>query len=94
MNEVYAKSQALMLKFLQENFPIKRLKDGKRFKRGMIIEGEFTGTNSVRLFMSYKEDINRVFILLSRILEDVFAFSRLEINTALLTYLNVINGTY
>ncbi len=88
------KSQALMLKFLQENFPIKRLKDGMRFKRGMIIDGDFTGSpQTIRLFMAPKKELSMVFAILSNILEDVFSFSKLEIHTVLLTYLNVIKAT-
>lgn len=90
MDEVDAISQALMLKFLQEHFPVKRLKDGRRFKRGIIIDSDFTGMFTHKVFMAPKEEIKKLFALLSDILDDVFAFTRLEINVVLVTYLNLI----
>jgi hypothetical protein len=90
MNEVDAISQALILKFLQENFPVKRLKDGRRFRRGIIIDGSFTGMFTHNTFMSPETELQRTFAFLSDIIENVFGFSKLEINMAILTYLNII----
>ena len=90
MNEVDAYSQELMLKFLQEHFPVKRLKDGRRFKRGIIIDGEFTGLFSHKVFMAPQSELQKAFAFLADILDDVFAFSKLEINMVLLKYLKLI----
>ena len=43
MDELDEYSQELMLNFLHANFPVERLKDGRRFKRGIIIHGDFIG---------------------------------------------------
>lgn len=83
-------SQDIMVKFLQNHFPVKRLKDGKRFRRGIIIDSGFTGIANVSLFLSNKEDINRAFNILYGILFDVFCFTMYEINMVLLKYLNII----
>lgn len=90
MNEIDEISQTLMLKFLQQNFPVKRLKDGRRFRRGIIIDGDFTGNFTQKVFMAPQDQLQKLFAYLSDILEDVFAFSRLEINKAVLTYLKVV----
>jgi len=93
MNEIDEISQALMFKFLQENFPVKRLKDGRRFRRGIIITGDFTGRFTHNTFMSPEPELRNTFAFLSDILNDVFGFSQLEINMTLLSYLNVIKAT-
>lgn len=90
MNEVDPIAQAMMLTFLQEHFPVRRLKDGRRFRRGIIIDGDFTGFFTQKVFMAPREELNKVFALLSNVLDDVFAFSRLEINMVLMTYLKLL----
>ena len=79
-----------MLRFLQANFPVKKLKDGRRFKRGIILDSGFIEGPSRKVFLKPQTEINTLFILLSKVLEDVFSFSRVEITTALLTYLKLI----
>lgn len=79
-----------MLRFLHLNFPVKKLKDGRRFKRGIILDSGFIEGPTRKVFLKPQKEINSLFILLSKVLEDVFAFSRLEITTALLAYLKVI----
>jgi len=90
MNEIDEFSQKVMLDFLQANFPVKRLKDGRRFRRGIIMDGGFVGGSTRNTFMSPKIEREQTFILLSKVLDDVFGFSRFEINMALAIYLNLI----
>jgi len=90
MNEIDEFSQKAMLAFLQTNFPVKRLKDGRRFRRGIIMDGGFVGGSTRNTYMSPKIEREQTFILLSRVLEDVFGFSRYEVNMVLAKYLNLI----
>ena len=83
MNEIDEYSQELMLMFLKQNYPIKRLKDGKHFKRGVIID-------STNVFLSPKSELHKLGIQLTYILDDMFSFSKLEINMVVLKYLNII----
>ena len=90
MDELDEYSQELMLNFLHTNFPVERLKDGRRFKRGIIIHGDFIGGPTTKGFLKPQSEIKSLFILLSSVLEDVFAFTKYEINMVVLKYLNLI----
>jgi len=90
MKELDQYSQDIMLKFLQAYFPVKKLKDGRRFKRGIIIEPGFSVGPTRKIYLKPQSELHALFVILYSILEDVFDFSKLEINMVLLKYLNVI----
>lgn len=90
MNEIDEYTQEIILNFLQINFPIKKLKDGRRFKRGIIIDSGFIEGPTRKVFFKPQAELNSLFILLSKVLEDVFSIPKLEINMALMKYLNLI----
>lgn len=90
MYEIDEFSQKAMLDFLQTYFPIKRLKNGRRFSRGIILDGDFTGLSTRNIFLSPRKEQVHSFMALSRVLEDVFGFPMAEINTVLLKYFNII----
>jgi len=90
MNNIDEFSMKIMLDFLQTNFPVKRLKDGRRFRRGIVLDSGFIGRQSIKTYMAPKSERRRTFILLSKILEDVFGIPKYEINTVLTIYLNII----
>jgi hypothetical protein len=83
-------SQELILRFLQVNFPIIRLRNGRRFSRGIVIETGFTGRMETKHFLKPQNELQALYAILYAILRDVFGFNNKEINTALLTYLNVL----
>ncbi len=87
MNKVDQLSQDLMLKFLHNNFPVKKLRDGRRFKRGIIIENGFSVGPTRKLFLNEPAAMNALIIVLASILTDVFAFTPREVNLALTAYL-------
>lgn len=84
MDEVDEITQKLMLEYLQKNHPIKKLRDGRRFKRGILTDDE------IKIFLKPREETNKVFNYLATELFEVFGVQQLEINMAVLKYLNLI----
>lgn len=81
----------MMLKFLNRNFPIGKVKkDGaKRFRRGIYIPSGFTGKEDLKFYIGEKKDLDSAYAELFRILESVFGVSPTEINSVLLVHLNL-----
>ena len=77
----------IVLNFLKNEFPIKRLKNGKRFGRGIIIN---YNNLEYRKFLSNKNDVDKLFIILYKILINIFDLSGLEGNSIVLKYLGII----
>lgn len=93
MIEIDEISKKLMLDFLQNHFPIKRLRDKthrRKFRRGIVMDGDFTDGTTVNRFMAPKEERNRTYQMLYKILDEVFGFTKTEINVVLLDYFNIL----
>lgn len=77
-------TQIIMLNYLQKTFPVKKLKDGRRFKRGIRTDED------MNLYLSPREETNKAFNYLSNDLANVFGVPQVEINLTVLKYLNLI----
>lgn len=88
---MHEETNEMLLAFLTQYFPVKRLRDGRRFKRGILIEGRWLGpkASDSKFFLKSQSDLNSAFSILYKILVDVFGFTATEVNPVLLTYLNV-----
>lgn len=84
MNEIDEEMQQIMLNYLRKAYPIKRLKDGRRFKRGIVSD---TGD---KLYLTPQSDAERTFKNLDTNLKRVFSAEQLEINILLLKYLGLL----
>ena len=90
----------ILLKFLKLHFPIQRIKEGKRFKRGIIIPNSFISKYHIiydpaynyspilRYFLTTKDQRAALYGELQVILQMVFAISVAEIATVLYPYLH------
>lgn len=86
------KFKQLIIKFLNRNFPITKVKKrgGKRFRRGIIISAGFTGKPDAKYYISDKADLSKLYGTLFNILENVFGIGATHINPILMNYLNLI----
>jgi hypothetical protein len=89
MESVDEESQELMLWFLKLEFPIKKLRDGRRFKRGIVVNSAYTQTKDIPFFLKPHSELTALYATLGNALDDVFAFTQLEINTVLFKYLQL-----
>jgi hypothetical protein len=89
MESVDEESQELMLWFLKLEFPIKKLRDGRRFKRGIVVNSAYIRSNNIHFFLKPHEELIALYATLGNVLDNVFAFSHLEINTVLFKYLKL-----
>ena len=83
------KSVDLMTKFLRRNFPIKRIKTkkSKRFKRGIIIDKDFTFKSNIEYTLTPYSESKQLFTTLNTVLTDVFHFDSNEIALVIYQYL-------
>jgi hypothetical protein len=79
---LHAKLQGLIIKFLITNYPIRRLKKGRHFKRTIMLE---KGT----YLLSNKEDLMKAVNELTGILELVFNIDKKASNELVGTFLNM-----
>jgi hypothetical protein len=78
---LHTKLQGLVMKFLMMNYPVRRLKKGRHFKRTIVLE---RGT----YLLSNKEDQNKAVKELSDIVELVFDLDNKTSNEFVETFLN------
>ena len=79
---LHAKLYDLVMKFLITNYPIRRLKKGRHFKRTILLEN---GT----YLLSNKDDLNSAFMELSNIVKVVFNLDYKSSNELVETFLNM-----
>lgn len=83
MDELVEVKKDIMIKYLKVAYPIKRLRDGRRYKRGFVI-------NDVPYFLKSRSELNKAFNALKEMLIIVFDASEYEANLTVLTYMDLI----
>jgi len=81
----------LIEKFVLKNFPVTKVKKegSRRFKRGIIVDGGFTGANTLKLYINSKGDMKLAFELLFKIVYKVFGSGKDIIVQILLNHLSL-----
>jgi hypothetical protein len=83
-NNLDESMQQIMLNYLSKTYPIKKIRDGRRFKRGIVSDYD------EKYFLKPTNEANRLFSYLSNDLTAVFSPTKLEINMVLLKYLGLL----
>jgi hypothetical protein len=89
MEEVDEITQDIILRFLRDNYPVTKLRDKRRFKRGIRLH-EYHPDEKGHGFLKPRVELNKTFNALSETLSDVFGISQYEINVAILRYLDLL----
>lgn len=84
MNNVDETMQQIMFDYLSKAYPIKKIRDGRRFKRGVVSDSD------EKYFLKPQIEANRLFNYLSNDLISVFSAEQLEINMVVLKYLGLL----
>ena len=77
----------LLERFLIKHFPVKRIKDGEHFKRGIIIPSYFTNLQQTHFFLTPGEKSHKLYSTLYQIMKLIFSLSDKEITNAIYRYL-------
>ena len=89
MEDIDEKMQDIMLNYLRDNYPVTKLRMGRRFKRGIKLS-EYVEDEKGYAFLKPREELNKTFNGLSIALDDIFGLPQYEINVILLRYLNLL----
>ena len=89
MDDIDEITQDIILDYLKAEYPVTKLRDGRRFKRGIVLDG-VNGNDKGFGFLKPNEELKKTFNGLFNSINDMFGVSHYEINVVILRYLDLL----
>lgn len=89
MEDIDEITQKIILNYLKVEYPVTKLRDNRRFKRGIIILDYSTNPKGFS-FLQPRAELNKTFDSLFQSIKDMFGVSEYEINVVVLKYLGLL----